>query len=121
MNETFPNANVKRYEHLAENLKLPDPDDVHVLAAALRCKAALIVTFNIKDFPASELDKYNVEAMHPDVFLRSLIEENPIVATHAFSNQVESLKNPPIAASEILEKFRITQLKRTANLLEALL
>lgn len=120
MNETFPRANVKNIK-LSDELNLPDPDDIHVLAAAIHCKAELIVTFNIKDFPSNELAKYGIKAVHPDEFLKSLIEENPIKVTQAFSNQVESLKNPPISTSEILERFRKTQLTRTANLLRSLL
>ncbi|SFL40707.1 PIN domain-containing protein [Streptomyces pini] len=46
---------VKGYEPLIEALELPDPDDRHVLAAAIRAKAQLIVTFNLKDFPPRRL------------------------------------------------------------------
>ena len=121
MNDAFPQANVKRYEHLHKGLNLPDVDDVHVLATAIKSDADFIVTFNIKDFPSNELSKPGIEAVHPDDFLITLIEKSPIKATQAFINQVEHLKNPPITAAEILGKFRKSNLKNTANRLENLL
>ncbi len=121
MNDAFPRANVKGYEHLYKGLNLPVVDDVHVLAAAIKSDANFIVTFNIKDFPSNELTKHGIEAVHPDDFLITLIEKSPIKATQAFINQVEHLKNPPVTAAEILEKFRKTNLKNTANRLENLL
>ena len=45
-----------RLRGLADRLNLPDPDDRHVVAAAIRCQAAVIVTSNVKDFPKEILD-----------------------------------------------------------------
>jgi predicted nucleic acid-binding protein len=121
MNNAFPKANVKGYEFLIEGLNLPDKNDRHVLAAAIKCKAETIITFNIRDFPEAELSKYSIRVEHPDDFITSEIEEHPIKAVQAFMNQVEQLKHPPITTSQILDKFRRTHLIKTANLLEALL
>lgn len=121
MDDSFPQANVKGFEHLMKELSLPDRDDVHVLAAAIQSKADFIVTFNIKDFPAKNLAKHGIKAIHPDDYLASLIEEYPVKAANAFMNQVEHLKNPPITAGEILENFRKTHLNKTAALLENLI
>ena len=121
MNDTFPRANVTSYEQLSIGLKLPDNDDVHVLAAAIKSNASFIVTFNIKDFPSKELAKHGIKAIHPDDYLTSIIEVSPIIATQAFITQVENLNNPPISAEEILDKFRKTNLQNTATLLENLL
>ena len=60
---------VTDYDDLIEPLELPDPDDRHVLAAAIRCGASVIVTRNLKDFPAETLSKYGIEAQHPDEFI----------------------------------------------------
>lgn len=51
MNQAIPGSMVTGYENLIPSLNLPDADDCHVLAAAIRCNAAVIVTFNEKDFP----------------------------------------------------------------------
>jgi hypothetical protein len=55
MNLHVREALVENYEHLTASVELPDPDDVHVVAAAIHCNASLIVTFNLKDFPTEAL------------------------------------------------------------------
>ena len=55
MCEAVQDCRVSRYESLIEGLVLPDPGDRHVLAAAIRCGAQVIVTNNIRDFPADAL------------------------------------------------------------------
>ncbi len=55
MNKAVPDANVSGYEDLIEGLRLPDPDDRHVLAAAIASECDAIVTFNQKDFPGDYL------------------------------------------------------------------
>ncbi|MCA9226944.1 MAG: PIN domain-containing protein, partial [Planctomycetales bacterium] len=65
MNEALRDCLVTEYEHLVESLSLPDPDDRHVLAAAIHANAEVIVTFNLKDFPLEKLDPLGLEAMHP--------------------------------------------------------
>ena len=63
-------ALVVGYENLIPKLTLPDENDRHVLAAAIRGRAQVIVTMNLKDFPAEVLQKYDTEAQHPDEFIR---------------------------------------------------
>jgi predicted nucleic acid-binding protein len=62
-------AKVTGYENLIENLTLPDPDDRHVLAAAIRCNADAIITSNLKDFPEQTLSSYGIDVIHPDDFI----------------------------------------------------
>ncbi len=69
MDEAVPDSRVTGYQDLIPALNLPDPNDRHVLAAAIRCGAQAIVTFNLKDFPAETLDLYDTEAIHPDDFV----------------------------------------------------
>ena len=69
MNLAVPGALVDGYETLVEALKLPDPDDRHVLAAAITAGALVIVTSNIKDFPAETLGPLGIEAKTPDDFV----------------------------------------------------
>lgn len=68
MNSHVRDCLVTGYEPLIEGLALPDPDDRHVLGAAIRACASVIVTFNLKDFPANVLEPLGVERQHPDAF-----------------------------------------------------
>ena len=64
---------VTGYQALADSLKLPDPNDRHVLAAAIRAGAQSIVTRNLKDFPADRLAVFGVQAQDPDEFVLGLL------------------------------------------------
>ena len=69
MNKAVRDCLVTGYEPLIESLRLPDPDDRHVLAAAIRSGAQVIVTTNLRHFPEAELGQWNVEAKSPDDFV----------------------------------------------------
>ncbi len=58
MNDAVPDSIVTGYEYFIESMTLPDPDDLHVLAAAIRCGASVIVTFNEADFPRPALEPF---------------------------------------------------------------
>ena len=77
MNRALPDADVQGWEQLIDGLVLPDPDDRHVLAAALAAGAGTILTMNLRDFPASALDACGVQAAHPDGFLCELHDADP--------------------------------------------
>jgi predicted nucleic acid-binding protein len=96
---------VTGYQSLIEELALPDPDDRHVLAAAIVGQANVIVTRNLKDFPLDMLARYGVVARHPDEFLLPLLKATPVPFIDAIHDQQASLTKPPIALSELLELF----------------
>jgi predicted nucleic acid-binding protein len=102
MNEAIRDCLVVGYEDLIDSLTLPDPDDRHVLAAAIRAGAEVIVTYNLKDFPAETLARFDVEALHPDDFLVSLFDLAPGLVCAAVKRQREGLRNPPKSAEELL-------------------
>lgn len=77
MMAVLPEALVTGYEALISSLDLPDPDDRHILAAAIVGKASLIVTWNVKDFPATRLLSYGVSCISPDTFLMRLHASSP--------------------------------------------
>ena len=77
MNSALPEAEVRGWEARMEGLTLPDPDDRHVLAAALTAGAETILTMNLRDFPASAVAPYGVIAVHPDGFLCGLHDADP--------------------------------------------
>jgi predicted nucleic acid-binding protein len=72
MKAVLPTADVQDYNRHEVGLALPDPDDRHVLAAAIEARATIILTWNIKHFPESETVKHNVVARDPDSFLTAL-------------------------------------------------
>lgn len=113
---------VADYEHLIDDLRLPDPNDRHVLAAAIQCKAEAIVTFNLKDFPDAALRKYGVIAVEPDDFLLPLIEAYPETLCRVIRQQQQSLRKPPVSLDELLKTLESQGLTRSiARLLVELL
>lgn len=76
LNVHFADARVDGFETLV-SLMTNDPADRHVIAAAVKCGAEAIVTFNLRHFPDTALDAWNIEAQHPDEFLVHLYHLNP--------------------------------------------
>jgi predicted nucleic acid-binding protein len=110
-------ALVTGYEDLIEGLRLPDPDDRHVLAAAIRGRADVIVTQNVKDFPSGALEPFGIEAQHPDEFIVHLLDLEAARVIDAARQHRESLKNPAKTASEYIEMLRREGLTETAAIL----
>lgn len=102
MNERVLDCLVHNYEDLIKSVVLPDQEDLHVLAAAIKAQAQIIVTYNIKDFPAEILKKFEIEALHPDAFLRHQLDFKLSVFLSSVKNIRQRLKNPPISASQYL-------------------
>ena len=105
MNQAVPDCLVTGYEELIESLVLPDPDDRHVLAAAIRSQAGVIVTYNVKDFPEEILSKYGIEVQHPDEFVTHLFDLAEGAVCHAIRSQRQALKNPSVSVSELMNTF----------------
>ncbi len=108
---------VTGYESLIPGLSLPDQDDRHVLAAAIRAGADVIVTFNLKDFPTEYLNEFGIEPQHPDDLVFHLTDLNPNAVCEAAKRQRASLKNPPKSVSEFLEIMEQQRLPKTAEFL----
>jgi len=104
---------VDGYEQLESALTLPDPNDRHVLAAAIHTGADAIVTFNLKDFPASELSKYDIEVLHPDEFIHHQFGLQNSAVIIAAQRCRARLKNPPLAAAEYLDALARQSLPKT--------
>lgn len=115
MDRCARDALVTGYEYLVSTLDLPDPDDRHVLAAAIRSQSSVIVTFNLKDFPAECLSRYDVEAQHPDEFISDLLDLNPARVLTAIAQCRRSLKNPPKTAEEYLDTLLQQGLPETVS------
>ena len=121
MNDAFPEANITQYEALITSLSLPDENDRHILAAAIKDKVDVIVTFNIKDFPVAIVRQFDIEIQHPDYFVSNLIQLDALKALEAFENQVRNLKNPPKNAQEVLATLSNAGLIQSASKLKTLL
>jgi hypothetical protein len=117
MDETILDCMVSGYEHLIPSITLPDPDDRHVVAAAIHGRADAIVTFNLKHFPNGSLSPYGLEAIHPDEFIsaqKDLDEAKVVVAAQSCR---ERLKNPTINSDEYLETLLRQELPKTVSIL----
>jgi len=121
MNQAFPDALVLNYELLIDSLTLPDIDDRHVLAAAIKTNADLIITNNLKDFPTEYLSSFGIKAKAPDDFLTDIIDLNQDISVQAFKKMVLGKKNPPHNEYEVLDILRNNGLIDTANYLHALI
>lgn len=115
MDRHVPDAKVTGYENLIDSMVLPDTDDRHVLAAAIKSKADAIVTFNLKDFPEEMLATYHVEVIHPDDFIYYQIDMAPAVCCTAIKEQRTALKNPPMGVDDFLANLQKQQLPQTVS------
>jgi predicted nucleic acid-binding protein len=120
-NKAFPDALVENYEGLIPALTLRDQKDCHVLAAAIKTNANVIVTNNIKDFPKEYLDSFGLIAKTADDFLTDIIDLNQEQAIAAFKEMVLNKKNPDLDIYEVLDVLRKNGLTETANYLHAFL
>jgi predicted nucleic acid-binding protein len=116
-NKAVPDCLVCHYESLIDDINLPDPDDRHVVAAAIRAGAQCIVTLNLKDFPSEALDQYDMFARHPDDFILDLAELEPDVVIKTVKAQREPLTNPHPTAEEFLDRLRRNRLPGVATFL----
>ncbi len=112
---------VTGYKRLIPTLVLPDPGDRHVLAAAIRGQAGVIVTYNLADFPREALGRYGIEAQDPDDFILRLLSQDRDKVLGAVRDQRLSLRHPPKTPQEMLDTFAQQRLPKTVAVLLPLL
>lgn len=117
MDESVPDCLVTGYEGLEPTLDLPDPGDRHVLAAAIMCGAGTIVTFNLKDFPESELAPHGITAQHPDEFIEHAFGVSDAAVIAAVRDHRASLAHPAKTIEELLDSYLKLGLATTVGLL----
>ena len=100
---------------LIDGLKLPDVDDRHVLATAIRCGASVIVTFNEKDFPSNALEPFGIEAQHPDAFVDYLFDLDQAAVVAAARQARANLQNPRIDVDRYLDSLLRQGLVQTSK------
>jgi predicted nucleic acid-binding protein len=106
MNAAVRDSLVTGYGDIEKVVSLPDPGDNHVLAAAIRARADVIVTWNLQDFPAEILSKYDIEAQTPDEFINYLFDLNKDAVIDAVKQHRAALKNPPCTPEQMLESYK---------------
>ena len=114
MHEHFAEALVTGYEPLIGTLELPDADDRHVLAAAIRCGAQYIVTDNLSDFPVEVLGRFDIQAVDADGFLSRTYDLYPSEALGVLRTLQETYSNPPFTPSEFVRDLTAKGLPRLA-------
>lgn len=105
MDAAIPDCLISGYEGLEATLELPDPDDRHVLAAAILGRAGTIVTYNLKDFLDAALAPFGISAQHPDEFIEHAFDLSPASVCKAVHDQRASLKNPPRTVDELFDTY----------------
>jgi predicted nucleic acid-binding protein len=115
MTRAFPDAAVTGYEPLVPAMR-NDPKDRHVLAAAVKARAQVIVTANLRDFPAAALDGYDVEAKHPDQFLLDLLSIDPRAVAHLIREQLADVR----AAGATMDRLLAALTRHAPDFVEAL-
>ena len=120
MKKNVPGCLVEGYESLIPAIDLPDPDDRHVVAAAVQTRAEAILTFNLKDFPDEVLRRYNLKAIHPDDFISDLVELNIGAVIEAVRKHRAGMKNLPFSANEYLDLLLKQRLPETVSKLRPL-
>jgi hypothetical protein len=117
MDAAVPECLVRDYAGMADHVPLPDTADRHVLAAAIKCAAGAIVTYNVKDFPSELLGPLGMAAQHPDEFIMHLLDLNYGAVCAAVKEHRESLKKPPFTVDELLDKYLSHGLAQTVSCL----
>jgi predicted nucleic acid-binding protein len=120
MNNAVRDCLVTGYEPLIAGLTLPDPDDRHVLAAAIRAGAQLIVTDNLTHFPEAQLQPFGIAAQGPDEFLLGLVELNAGQMWEILDSISAALHRPDTREG-MLVRLKKNGLAETARELEAVL
>lgn len=118
MNKALPDAMVSGFEPLISGITLPDSNDCHVVAAAIRCKAEVIVTMNLKDFPRNLMAEFEIEALHPDEFIMDLFDLNQALVLKAVNAQRASFRQPAMGVTVYLDSLLRQGLPMTVSALD---
>lgn len=114
MNAAIPGVLVEGHGELIEGLKLPDPDDRHVLAAAIKVGAEVIVTSNLKDFPPEALSAHGIEAKSPDDFILDQLDLDEAVIRDCIHQIATGRTRPPKTVAAILDALERAGLVESA-------
>ena len=114
----FPESLVTGYEVFEDELDLPDPNDNHVLAAAISTSASVIVTDNLADFPEVALAHHAIDAISADDFIADTIELDPSESILALRRMRERFENPALDVPALIHKSEAQGLLQVATLMD---
>lgn len=119
MTIALPDATVTGYEKHIETISLPDPDDRHVVAAAIEAKATHILTWNLRHYPARVLKAHGLVRQTPDAFLADLYDQVPQLLLASLANARRNLSKSRLSAEEFVDVLREQKLTQLDNRLRA--
>lgn len=120
MIDYFPDAMVDGYDDLIDAMTC-DPKDRHVLAAALRGGAEVLVTFNVKDFPAASVEHFDIDIVHPDDFLLDQLDLYRPATLRAIDDLVEGYDSPAMTTEDFLLALIRAQVPKFAEAARSML
>jgi hypothetical protein len=112
MDNALPAATVRAYSVHIPAVSLPDPNDRHVVAAAIASGASMIITWNVQDFPMTELKKFGLRRQTPDTFLAHLCERIPDLTVGSLANARRNLTKSRVSALEFIDILKNQKLVR---------
>lgn len=110
MNRAFPDALVTGYSEFVEGMEC-DPKDRHVMAAAVHSECQIVVTYNLKDFPAQAMERHQLAAVHPDTFLLDQLDLYPEAVYVALRRQSADSARPRLSVLQLMASFERLELR----------
>ncbi|WP_299145670.1 RSP_2648 family PIN domain-containing protein [uncultured Tateyamaria sp.] len=110
LNAAWPRASISHPPQLDERLWLPDPGDIHVLAAAIHGSSDMIMTMNAKDFPRNILTEEGLLRVDPDGYLQGCAEAQPdriIPVAHSVLAEARRLSGDDLTMRALMKKARL--------------
>jgi predicted nucleic acid-binding protein len=112
--ENFDECVVSSYQEIRLSPDLPDPEDAHVIQAALKGHAQQIITYNVQDFPVEELERLDLEVQDPDILLESVFDLYPKRCSQTIKRWLAKNRRPPQNLHEFQTALINCRLKRAA-------
>lgn len=114
----WPAAEICWPATLEARLWLPDPADVHVLAAAIAGSADMIVTVNAKDFPRGILAEEGLSRVDPDGLLIGIHAAQPEMVEAAAAHvlcEANRISERSWERRALLKKARLPRLAKALD------
>lgn len=105
IDDEFPDASVKGFDARIAEMTTNDPDDRHVLAAAVVGQVRAIVTSNLRDFPPAALKPFRMQAWSPDGLLVRLLRADADAVRRVLEEQASAYRKPPRSLEDVLQRL----------------